>query len=117
MATLLEALIQLKTKGPVRKDAGICWNIDLGIRSWFDKEKIKQAFTTWPHFSGNSSYPIPSTHYPDPSYAYDRTDNLWDRRTKYGRLRWDLLDHLIEYLEKHDGQHHPADEPQAEQPD
>ena len=31
---------------------------------------------------------------------FNNLDNLWDRDTEYGRLRWDLLDHIIKEMSK-----------------
>lgn len=58
----------------------------------------------WPKFSGCSVYPIKvpkadigkfRNYY---SYAGSR-NLLWDKRTEYGRLRYELLDFLIEKFE------------------
>ena len=49
---------------------------------------------TWPQYSGDIDFPVPG-----PAAAIDAYfDNLWDRDTEYGRLRWDLLDHIIKEM-------------------
>lgn len=75
---------------------GICSNV--GICFGDHKNLVKD----WPHFTGDYVLPIPSTK-PDKDNAEiyretQRKRQLWDRRTKYGRLRWDLVNHLIRKL-------------------
>ena len=64
---------------------------------------IQHHFTCWPKYSGDSMHPIPNVDGCNPSHQYhiaryDKT--LWDRDTEYGRLRWGLLDYLIEQVKK-----------------
>lgn len=64
------------------------------------------SFKNWPHFSGCYHYPIQSSinmpkgmrYYNSHEYAYEYLDK-WSKRSKYGKLRWDLLDWLIEQFE------------------
>lgn len=98
MTDLLTALKQLRENGPDKRYAGICCQSDLlGLYSSEECRQFRASFKTWPHYSGDISFPVPS---PDKSIdavdAYlDKSNDLWDRDTAYGRLRWDLLDHII----------------------
>lgn len=103
MTDLLTALKQLRENGPKNRDVGICSQFDLyGFYSAEECRQLKASFKTWPHYSGDHSFPVPS---PDKSmdaldaYFYDGND-LWDCNTEYGRLRWDLLDHIIKEMSK-----------------
>lgn len=74
---------------------GICGNLPFNI-----DPDLKPAFKTWKHYSGNKYYPVPAItekdgYFPAAEMQYDNTDNKWSRTTKYGRLRRNLLRHLI----------------------
>lgn len=103
MNDLLAALEQLRENGPYNRDAGICSQLDLyGLYSSEERRQFRDSLKTWPHYSGDSSFPVPS---PDKSVEaidayFDEQLDLWDRDTEYGRLRWDLLDHIIKELSK-----------------
>lgn len=100
MTDLLTALKQLRENGPKNRNSGICKQID-----WYNSEEHRQfraSFETWPHYSGDDSFPVPS---PDKSMDaidayFNESNDLWDRGTEYGRLRWDLLDHIIAEMSK-----------------
>ena len=57
---------------------------------------LRLGFRSWDHFSGSVAYPVPAT---DKNFnaatTFIELNNLWDRRTKYGKLRYPLVDHLI----------------------
>lgn len=103
MTDLLTALKQLRENGPYNLDVGICTQLDLyGSYSLRERRRFRASIKTWPHYSGDHSFPVPS---PDRSIAaidayFDESNDLWDRDTEYGRLRWDLLDHIIKELSK-----------------
>lgn len=64
----------------------------------------RDVFESWPKFSGQDMYPIP-----DPKGVLNARcifddyetegKSMWDKRTAYGKLRYELLDHLITYFE------------------
>lgn len=103
MNDLLTALKQLRENGPRIRSAGICSQLDLfNLCSAEERQQFRACFKTWPHYSGHISFPVPS---PDKSIEavdayFDKSTDLWDRDTKYGHLRWDLLDHIIKELSK-----------------
>lgn len=90
---------------------GICWNLDL----WQNQHKeygelpcisvrVHYWSDTWPKFSGNSSYPVPSLDpQMSPAQAFNIATNvrgrMWGRHNPYGALRWELLEFLIAELE------------------
>lgn len=80
----------------IRKDLGICANIkDKGLKNDF----IELA-SQWPKYSGSINFPVPHPKYPnDPLEGYFNGVNIWDRRTAYGKLRWELLNWAIATLE------------------
>lgn len=103
MTDLLTALKQLRDTGPYDRSTGICSQFE-PPDSYNSEERLQflASFKTWPHYSGDISFPVPS---PDKSIEaidayFDKSNDLWDRDTEYGRLRWDLLDHIIEELSK-----------------
>lgn len=103
MTDLLTALKQLRDNGPKNHNVGICGQFDLyGLHSEEERRQFRNCFKTWQHYSGDDSFPIPS---PDKSINaqdayFDKRNDLWDRDTEYGRLRWDLLDHIIAEMSK-----------------
>ena len=99
-AKLLEALRQIREQPDPR--VGICHQLaqscsDENTGYW--RSKVLDLFRRWPQFSGSTDFPVP--HPTEPAcIAYNSTQNMWDRRTKYGRARWDLLEFCISELEK-----------------
>ena len=58
-------------------------------------------FETWKYFSGVRMYPVPSTtRNGRPDLQYLETANLYDKRTKYGKLRMDLAGYVADELER-----------------
>lgn len=103
MTDLLTALKQLCENGPNDRSAGICWQFDSPeLYSTAELRQYKDSFKTWPHYSGDISFPVPSPDgFTEAIDAYfDKSIDLWDRNTEYGRLRWELLDHIIKELSK-----------------
>lgn len=104
MSDLLTALKQLKEQGPEVATTGICGAVKL--YSAYHVETVwamQHACRTWPHFSGDVYFPVPAPadQYLDCyDYYFERQQDLWDKTTEYGQLRWDLLDHLIKELSK-----------------
>ena len=85
----------LKIKECPDEQYGICTNLHLrcenlsqtGYVSLF----LEQSFPNWDKFSGSLHLPIPEVDGLNHRYG-----KLWDKTTQYGRLRWELLDFLIE---------------------
>lgn len=101
---LLITLLQIKNEGPRNPEYGICSNAretahrDPEVWYRWDIRLMMDITEKWPKYSGDSLYPIPGGL---PSYKDAREYGLmWDKGTVYGALRWELLDWLIETLEK-----------------
>lgn len=101
----------------LRKDK---WKIGLGLKKvegnrgicrYIDKvcpevkhpsHIILDYFSTWDKFSGRSFFPVPNPRRRNSENAFreyalnDR--NMFTLFTGYGRMRWDLVDHLIKKL-------------------
>lgn len=99
-AKLLEALRQIREQPTPR--FGICHQLALRCsdeNTDYWRSKLRGLFRRWPQFSGSADFPVP--HPTEPAcIAYDSTQKMWDRRTKYGQARWDLLEFCISELEK-----------------
>lgn len=99
-----EALSSLRTHQKY-KNYGICAAIQnsgiihrTSLNLW--RGNRYSAFAAWDKFSGSYSYPVPSTKKGySPGMMYDFCQNMWSKRTQYGRLRLELLEHLIKYFE------------------
>jgi hypothetical protein len=104
---LHEILTDIKS-GPLSGHYGICWEVRRRDEDFYDgnaEEALKRLFKTWPKFSGNLRFPIPSPIVEPPSDPFYRgidRGNNWNKRTKYGRLRWELLDFLIDATKPED---------------
>ena len=102
---LLDAALDIKA-GNFNKKYGICKNLGDKVINVIDDEQITinpweiltQAFYTWPQFSGDVQFPI------DDPYEIETADDAYARLPKwtgaYGKLRWELLDHIINFIEK-----------------
>lgn len=104
-----EALLYLKNNpNKIDKRYGICGNTAGLIRKSFYKTMIKSgiSFSDWNHFSGSNMFPVPVVtskglhkHISPAGYYNLYHIRLWSKRTKYGQLRWQLLDWLIEQFQ------------------
>lgn len=102
---LLEKLQELHTSGPTPYNHGICTQISrhLTIR---ESRYMSHLMQQWPGSSGSIKFPVPASR-TDTSpkaaqlkYAKSNTKQMWDRNTEQGQLRWELLEWLIEELQK-----------------
>ena len=93
---LLAALYRVKFAAV--KQYGICGEFNMYYRGKAAKpgKELKRLFALWPKFSGCAVYPVPGS-----GVAYSRavsSRRLWSG--EYGRLRKELLNFMIEQLEK-----------------
>ena len=110
---MLDAALDIKA-GNFDESYGICGNIDYKVAYAMavkfpeyvidDHDKIimnswrilRRAFYTWPKFSGDIGFPIEDPH------EIETADNAYIRLPKwtgeYGALRFELLDHVIDFL-------------------
>ena len=86
-----------RVKFSVFKTLGICSEFNRHYHGCFDKsEDLRRLFRLWPKFSGCAVYPVPGS-----GAAFSRavsTKRLWSG--EYGKLRKELLNFMIEQLEK-----------------
>ena len=100
---MLNAALDIKA-GNFDEGYGICYNIENKVDRQVQEECyeawriLNQAFYTWPKFSGDVQFPIndpcdevSANH----AYVY-----LPKWVGEYGELRWELLDHVIDFLKK-----------------
>lgn len=104
MALLLEKLQELHTNGPKPRCYGICAQVN-GI-THLERGYLQHLMQQWPERSGHIYYPVPASRI-DTSpkaaqhkYMKSDTKQMWDRSTEHGQLRWELLEWLIEELQK-----------------
>ena len=101
---MLDAALDIKA-GNFDKEYGICANLGDKVDSQVEESEhydswqiLKQAFYTWPKFSGDADFPINDPYNRDPARrAYDYSPK-WIG--EYGALRFELLDHVINFLKK-----------------
>ena len=101
---MLDAALDIKA-GNFDKGYGICGNLSHKVNSQVKESEryglyhiLRRAFCTWPKFSGDADYPIN-----DPN-GIETADDVYVRSHKwigaYGTLRFELLDHVIDFLKK-----------------
>lgn len=101
---MLDAALDIKA-GNFDKGYGICTNLSDKVNSQVEESErydswqiLKQAFYTWPKFSGDVNFPINDPFGIETAYnAYGRLPG-WTG--EYGALRFELLDHVIDFLKK-----------------
>lgn len=87
---------------------GICWGIDYIARKMNMERDIVHGviceyYERWPMYSLDISYPVPcpkEEYGGCPARAYTYTDDMYDADTAYGRARRDLLNFLIESIDR-----------------
>ena len=104
--TLLEALINIRDNGPTLPTVGICENLGYLTNTRPPRGEppvrtVERLARRWPKVSHSTAFPVPHRTL-SPAEAYTRSSHTtqWNRRTVYGRNRWELLDFLIEELSK-----------------
>lgn len=104
MASLLEKLQELHSTGPAPRSHGICAQLT-GL-THLERGYLLHLMQLWPGCSCHVDYPVPASR-TDTSpkaarikYIESSTKQMWDRDTEHGQLRWELLEWLIEELQK-----------------
>lgn len=104
-ARLLEKLQELHTNGPAPYNHGICTQLSEPL-TVLERGYMLYLMRQWPERSGHIDWPVPASRTDtSPKAAYHKymesnTKQMWDRDTEYGQLRWELLEWLIEELQK-----------------
>lgn len=104
MDSLLEKLQELYTNGPAPYYHGICTQLT-GLTN-LERGYLLHLMQQWPGRSGHIDFPVPASR-TDTSpkaarikYIESSTKQMWNRDTEHGQLRWELLEWLIEELQK-----------------
>lgn len=101
----LSALQQIKAD-EYSKSAGICYNLNVnaGWDTGDDSQGsliVKHYARSWSKYSGESLYPVPDHLGLSALIAYtNHVAYMWDKDHPYGKMRWELLDHIIVCIEK-----------------
>lgn len=97
-----EALLKLHFGDISNPQTGICGNISDYYRSANHRAiqfLVGKLAANWEHYSGTPQFPIPSSYKGVSDHdMFMRTENMWSKKTKYGKLRWKLLVHLMNEL-------------------
>ena len=102
---MLDAALDIKA-GNFDKGYGICTNLKDKVNSQVEESEryelchiLEHAFCTWPKFSGDANFPINDPYNRVPAHrAYCCCLPKWTG--EYGALRFELLDHVIDFLKK-----------------
>ena len=101
---MLDAALDIKA-GNFNEEYGICSNLRNKVNSQVEESErydsgqiLKQAFYKWPKFSGDVNFPINDPY--NRVSAHRVYDDLPKWTGEYGALRFELLDHIIDFLKK-----------------
>lgn len=95
LSQLLTALKMIREERML-DDCGICANVEELVD--ITNDEVHELMCLWPKFSGNRVFPVGGSLTGYKNAAFNGT--LWDKSTDEGRLRFELLDYLIETVEK-----------------
>lgn len=103
----LTIMTSLGEKSYFSLTSGLCGNIAYLQRSKATSYRIELSaiFQSWPKYSGDLRYPVPSPYESlcSRSVYYDLSTNpysMYDQSHEYSKSRLELLDYLIEKIEK-----------------
>jgi hypothetical protein len=89
----IDALRKIAKGGkPVNPNVGLCFQPYIGNVDLFP------AFRSWPEFSGELGYPVPTYNNESEVSKYHSSCSKYNRLTKYGRARRRLAAHCAEFL-------------------
>ena len=87
-------------KKPEEKEFGLCHNYLDDISTFW----LHKTFMKWGEFSGNTNFPVgtfsETVGVLDAIDMYYDTEDLYDRRTKYGKARYRLAEYIRDELIK-----------------
>lgn len=92
--TLVEALRSLLKEVP-NKSLGICQNLEDHLRVQRPFE-WHEAIKSWEGYNPEGSVVCPVENN---VFVHLEDNRKWDKRTKFGKRRYSLLNHLIKYYE------------------
>ena len=96
-----DALIELRSAGPMSPDSGICHNFECFAVDMcgVDIREMDALPVLFISLGLDKHYPVPHPNMKADD-AYGQISDLWNQDHEYGRNRWALLDQLIWYAEK-----------------
>lgn len=103
-ASLLEQLQALHKNGPQSMRHGICTQVSR--LTALEDGRMTHLMAMWPEGTGDARYPVPADRSNNDvgaaqiAYMKASTTIMWSRSIEYGQLRWELLEWLIEELQK-----------------
>ena len=105
LVTVYNALLSFKCKDVLMEEVGICTNLDTQVECILEeyqyKRQVTSLMTLWKYYSGRRAFPVPSPsssereHHEQIYYAAKRSNSMWSKTKRYGRLRHNLLNFLI----------------------
>ena len=103
---VLQALKAIHRNKKHRRNAmGICGAVKLyltessgNIVTIRDQDVLHRLMKDWPKHSGVTEFPI-CAYGVDPMKEFMACMDMWNQKTPYGQLRWELLEWLINKLE------------------
>lgn len=95
LTVLLKQLVDLRDRHKHKSTEGICKYI-----TFKQKQHVQHIFNIWSKYSGQRNYPVPSPYkHVSHGLAYFKY-NRWSKKSKYGQLRYELLDFVINTVEQ-----------------
>ena len=95
LTVLLTQLVDLRDRHKHKFTEGICKYI-----TFEQKRHVEPIFKIWPKFSGQRNFPVPSPHKSVSHGGAYFKYNRWSKKSKYGQLRYELLDFVITTIEQ-----------------
>lgn len=103
---LLEILRDIKANGPSDPDEGLCRNVHYHGHNLHSKKPAFETLNTmlhlfqaWPEGTGMKDYPVPGINGKDRQVSFSLYSK-WSPVSPYGRLRWKMINWMIQELEK-----------------
>ena len=104
LVIVYNALLSFKCKDVLMEEVGICTNLATQVECILEeyqyKRQVTNLMTLWKYYSGSRAFPVPSPisekeHHVQIYYAAKRSNSMWSKTKRYGRLRHNLLNFLI----------------------
>lgn len=97
---VIKALEELHEKGHPDYQ-GICASADTYAPFGITINILDECWGSWEHYSGNKNYPVPAgldDGCPKDAFNFTDQKDAWDKEGGYGKLRYSLLQHIIDGL-------------------
>lgn len=106
---LLDILKHIKNTTKLDSYMGICGhvsefnNIEEHTKKYLIEKEMVNLFKQWPKYSGYVAFPIPGSrglYNASTTYFNARKKGMFNKRHENGRLRWELLEWMIQELKR-----------------